>query len=268
MHDLEAFRRELHPRDSEIDLMRAALVMGRFAYPALDVADVQARLEEIAQQAAGVLANSQDPVQLAAHLFGRDGFRGNTANYDDPRNSFVNEVLERRLGIPITLSLVFIDVARRLGLRAEGVGMPGHFIVLAGHDLFVDPYNGGAPLTRSGCRKLMQDMGVSDLGGDAMLLKPVGARYTLARMLNNLKRTYLRAEQFDLAMHVVQRGLLISPDNESDLRTQAQLYLNKGQRRQAVETYERLFLVHPKVREDARLRELVPLLAEQAGRWN
>ena len=128
--DLSAFAQELQGHKSDIDLARTALVMGRFEYPGLDVAAYLDRIDALAGTARPVLETSDLPaLMLARFLFETAGFAGNTRDYADPRNSFLNEVIERRLGIPISLSVLYLEVARRTGIQAAGIGLPGHFIV-------------------------------------------------------------------------------------------------------------------------------------------
>ena len=143
--------------EEEIKLDRAALVLAAAEYPELDVARETSVLDSLAAGAARRLSGQQDPLssinELNDYLFDEVGFRGNEDEYYDPRNSYLNEVLARRLGIPIPLSLVYIETGRRLGVPLLGVGMPGHFMVRhAGvDDLFVDPFRGGILLTEQEC---------------------------------------------------------------------------------------------------------------------
>jgi len=130
------------------------------------------------------------------HLFGTLGFYGNRARYDDPRNSYLDEVLERRTGIPITLSVVVIEVARRVGLPLAPVGMPGHFLVGAGHGQYVDAFERGHVLDADGCRRRFAELAGPNAPWSTELLAPVGPRAVLARVLANLRRVF--AETSDL----------------------------------------------------------------------
>jgi regulator of sirC expression with transglutaminase-like and TPR domain len=150
----------------------------------IDIAAQLARLDELAAGAPPA------PDALATYLFVERGFLGNSVDYSDPRNSFLDEVLDRRLGLPITLSVLMIEVGRRLGLELVGVGMPGHFLVRAEPGAFFDPFHGGQRLDDDGCR---EQFGVTQ--GDAPFLpeylEPVGPHAILARMLANLVRSYV-----------------------------------------------------------------------------
>ena len=147
--------------DGQIELARAALIIAKSEYPTLDVEANLDRLEALARRARTSRA-IVDPLgqlhRLRECLFEEEGFSGNSEDYSDPRNSYLNDVLDRRLGIPITLSLVLIEVGRRLGLEMEGIGLPGHFITGArvdGEQVLLDPFNRGAVLTAEGCSEVV-----------------------------------------------------------------------------------------------------------------
>ena len=147
------FRAYAEQPDDELDLLEGALLIARDAYPGLDTALVEADLEALAEPlVAASVASMPAPIQaraLAEHLFVRGGFRGNRDDYYDPKNSFLNEVIARKVGIPISLSLVYVEVARRAGVQASPVGFPGHFLArVDDHDrrVVVDPFHGGETL--------------------------------------------------------------------------------------------------------------------------
>jgi len=172
--------------DGPVPLDESSLLIAAHAHPALEVASVLARLDELAGSCPGPTVGT-----LARHLFVELGFRGNTDDYYDPENSFLDTVLDRRLGIPITLSILAIEVGRRLGLALHGVGMPGHFLVGTGDDLWLDPFNGATLLDREGCARRWSEVS----GREATLfqplwLAPTGERAILQRVLNNLAGIY------------------------------------------------------------------------------
>ena len=175
--------------DEEIPLDEAALLIAAHARPELDVAAELGLLDDLA---AGCKEPSLDG--LTHHLFDELGFRGNTEHYGDPDNSFLDQVVQRRLGIPITLSVLTIEVGRRLGVALDGVGMPGHFLVRHRADpgTFLDPFGGGRRLDAAGCQDIF-----TNLGGtvwEDSFLEPVGARAILTRMLLNLQGVFLPAD--------------------------------------------------------------------------
>ena len=221
-----------------LDLARAMLVVARLEYPGLDPGPSLATLDRLGTQAADRLTRLPDPsararvAALNALLFQDEGFAGDRAHYGDFRNSLLNDVLTRRLGIPITLALVYIEVARRAGFAVQGVGFPGHFLLRvpgggdpdAGGDeqaLILDPFNGGAELTDEDCRRLFAEhVGPihEDLPFDSVLLNPCTPRHMLARMLNNLKRTYIELRSFPQARAVTDLLLAVDPTLISEIR--------------------------------------------------
>lgn len=212
-----------------IDLPRAALVIAKLEYPQLDPRpslDELARLGERARRRVDQLAPraGRDGITaLNQVLFEEERFAGNRAHYDDFRNSLLNVVLERRLGIPITLGLVYIDVARQAGLAVAGIAFPGHFLLSATPDpgadaLVLDPFSGGVELDDDACRALLALRAGSDAPYDRLLLQPCTPRQLIARILNNLKRTYVELRSFPQARLATQLLLSADPTMLSELR--------------------------------------------------
>jgi regulator of sirC expression with transglutaminase-like and TPR domain len=172
------------PRD-ELALDEAALLIAAHARPGLDVA---AELRLLDRLAAGIPAG--DLHEWRRHLFVDLGFSGNATRYYDPSNSFLDQVVRRRRGLPITLSVLGMEVGRRAGLRLEGVGLPGHFLLRHGPDSYVDPFDGGRELDRTGCVERFREVNGPRATFLPSYLDPVGPLSILARMLNNLKSVY------------------------------------------------------------------------------
>lgn len=270
---LEGFAREVNRPDAEINLARAALVMGQFEYPDLDVSAYLDRLDRLAESAGRAIRSAELPaLMLAQFLFDTLGFTGNARNYTDPRNSFLNEVLERRLGIPISLSVLFLEVAQRTGVRADGVGLPGHFIVRVVLDtsqvIYLDPFHGGAVLSEEDCRERVRAITDGKLPFNAAFLNPVGARYILMRMLNNLKNFYAAANDFYRAAKVVERLLVLNPDDVSEARNLGLLYGALGRRQQAIALLEAYLQDRPDAQDAEAVRRYVNTLSAEASRWN
>jgi len=270
---LEAFAREVNRPADAIDLARAALVMGQFEYPDLDVAAYLNRLDHLAELASQTIASSDLPaLMLAKFLFDTLGFTGDSVNYTDPRNSFLNEVLERRLGIPISLSVLFLEVAQRAGVRAEGVGLPGHFIVRvvldSGQVIYLDPFYGGAILSKADCRERVRMLTGGKLPFDEAFLNPVNARYILTRMLNNLKNFYAAAGDFYRASKVVERLLVMNPDDPNETRNLGLLYGLLGKRRQALALLEEYLHRRPDAADVEVIKQHIVELSRAASRWN
>lgn len=214
------------------DLAAPALLIARLGYPRLDPAPYLARLEAMGEAAAERLSavpqtERRRPVDvLNQFLFEDQGFSGNTGDYDDPRNSFLNQVLDRRTGIPITLAVVYIEVARRAGIRIDGVNFPGHFLLRFpfGADgeppraVFVDPFHGGAILSEGDCRALLRRHAGDSVEFDSRLLAPATKQQILARMLGSLKRLYVRMRSFPQGRAITDLLLAIDPSAFRELR--------------------------------------------------
>jgi regulator of sirC expression with transglutaminase-like and TPR domain len=215
-------------------LAQAALVIARLEYPRLDPGPYLRRLDAMGDAAririARRTADTGDASVLSRvaalneFLFDQEKFIGNRQQYEDPRNSCLNEVLERRTGIPITLSLLYMEVAERAGLHVDGVNFPGHFLVRcpdAGSSslgIIIDPFHGGALLSEHDCRMLLQQHVGSEVAFDASLLAPATPPQILVRMLLNLKRIYVHMRSFPQAREVTEMLLGLSPSALSELR--------------------------------------------------
>ena len=182
----------------EIDLAQMALLIAAAEYPDLDVEEELRALDSLAAGASRRLGKEADPLAranaLSEYLFDEVGFRGNREDYYDPRNSFLNEVLRRRFGIPITLSLVYIEVGKRLGMPLVGVGMPGHFLVRISSEeegLMIDPFNRGILLSEQDCSQRLQEIAGAALPWDRGYLAPVSNRQLIERILRNLIGIYV-----------------------------------------------------------------------------
>jgi regulator of sirC expression with transglutaminase-like and TPR domain len=237
--------------DGRIDLARAALSIARWEYPRLDVDAYLERLDGLARAVDGV-RRSPDALgrlhRLREYLFVEQGFAGNRDEYYDPRNSFLNDVLDRRQGIPITLSLVLMEVGKRLGLAIEGIGLPGHFIAGARLDdsqILLDPFNGGALVTPEECEELVGGV----VGRPVTLLPehyaPVSGRQLLTRMLANLKGAYWRRQEWDRVVGAIDRLLVLDPKAASEWRDRGVAWSNLGEVRRGLGDWERYLTEFP-----------------------
>jgi regulator of sirC expression with transglutaminase-like and TPR domain len=221
----------------DADLASAALLIPQIEYPRLDAARYVNLLDDMGRTARArldALPAAMDVRErvdaLNTYLFDELGFVGNRAHYEDPRNSFLNEVLERRTGIPITLALVYIEVARRAGLRIDGVNFPGHFLVRCpasqgsnvhdplARDLIIDAFHGGAILAERDCRQLLEEHVGEEAAFDPALLAPATKPQILVRMLLNLKRIYVRMRSFPQGRDITELLLAIDPSALNELR--------------------------------------------------
>src|SRR3954471_19092815 len=212
-------------------LAPAALAIAGVEYPALDCAPYLQRLERMGEAAEGRMQRHHGAGQhvliatLNAYLYEELGFSGNRDHYDDPRNSFLNEVFDRRMGIPISLAVIYLEVGRRAGLRLEGVNFPGHFLVRAlgtpgsaDDDAIIDPFHAGAILSEVDCRHLLREYVGDETAFDRGLLATATRQHIVVRMLVNLKRLYVRMQSFPQARAVADLLLAVDPSAFSELR--------------------------------------------------
>jgi regulator of sirC expression with transglutaminase-like and TPR domain len=217
------------------DLAAAALLIARVAYPRLDPLPWLERIEEMGRTARAhlELGVGGDPPRrarlrvLGEFIYGQLGFVGNREQYDDPRNSFLNDVISRRTGIPITLAVVFLEVARRAGVALEGVNFPGHFLLRCPpvpgdaqetEALLLDPFHGGAVLSEDDCLRLLRTHTSADAVLDPAMLATAHKRDILLRMLLNLKRAYVRMHSFPQAHQVSMLLVALEPAALDELR--------------------------------------------------
>jgi regulator of sirC expression with transglutaminase-like and TPR domain len=254
----------------DVPLADAALAVAAEEYPNLDAGKYVARLNALATR---VRLHAPEPVRAASVLmavrtvlFEEEKFRGNDEDYYDPRNSFLNEVLDRKLGIPISLSILYIEVARRAGLQLQGVGFPGHFLVKyapdAGPEVFIDAYNGGEVLSTDECLARFK---AASHGRpiEPRHLAGVGPKQILARMLHNLKRIYLERSDDIRLWWVVDRLLMLDPTQVEELRDRGLISARLGAAPAAVRDLTAFLEVAPDSPDAGQVREI---LANVRGR--
>jgi len=261
--------------DERLNLAEAALLIAVDEYPELNIDTYLQRLDELAQSVRGSLpegAGLEETVVALNHfLFVDQGFTGNADDYYDPRNSFLNDVLDRKLGIPITLSILYMEIGHRLGLPLEGVSFPGHFLVKCATnegDVVLDPFWGGMPLSEDDLRdRLEETCGKSQAVSAPLpaLLAAAGKREILVRMLRNLKGVYVKREELLKALGIANRILQVQPDLPEEIRDRGRVYERLECFRPAVADFSRYLVLAPNA-EDAqdvqhRLVELRQLVA-------
>lgn len=234
------FDRMVSVPDEEIDLARAALLIAATEYPGLSIERELFRIDEIAEGIAARLDDDTPLYQLntlSEYLFDELKFAGNHTNYHDPRNSFLNDVIERRVGIPITLSLLYIEVGRRLGVPLLGIGMPGHFIVRHRDepDVFVDPFHGGILLSEDECAERVKQVTQGTLTWDRSYLEPVRSREFIARMLRNLKVVYLQRRNYERVLATIDRVIALLPQEAVEFRDRGVVNYRLGNYADALE---------------------------------
>ena len=256
---LRAFARALGTPEADLDLARAALLIAEVEHPGLPVADYLRALDLLAARSDA--RRSDDPLhrlhRLREFLFEEEGFRGNVEAYYDPGNSCLNEVLDRRLGIPITLSVVLMEVGRRVGLDIAGVGLPGHFVVSARIGptaVLLDPFNGGALLTHESCVTLVSRALGRRVALKPALLAPVTKRQILVRMLDNLKAIYWQREDWPKALAITDRLLAADPTLVAVVRDRGTALTRLGDYRRGLADWERYLTERPQASDAEGLR--------------
>ncbi len=257
-----------------IALDEAALLVAAEEYPDLDVASYRGSLDAIARALEPRVARELEPARLAGllndHLFGHLGFRGNVGDYYDPRNSFLNEVIDRRVGIPITLSILYISVGTRLGLPLAGVSFPGHFIVVyraAPNPLYLDTFNQGRFLRESDFRLLFLEQFGSEARFDSALLRPASSHEVIARLLRNLKHIYVARADFPRAVACCERLLQVTglPEERRDLGL---LLARDGRLREAIPQLERYLQDHPEAPDRVHVEASLARVQQALKRLN
>jgi regulator of sirC expression with transglutaminase-like and TPR domain len=187
--------------------------------------------ETVKQQLGLELDPQRIVAQINAYLFDEQGFHGNQEDYYDPRNSFLNDVLDRKTGLPITLSVLYIEIGRYVGLPIVGVGMPGHFLVAYTAQpgpFWIDPFHGGEVLSREDCATRLQQIYGQSLAWHDTYLEPVSDHNILRRMLYNLKAIYAQREDYNRALSIVERLLLLTPGVPTEMRDRGLLHAQLG----------------------------------------
>ncbi len=258
-----------------IPLARGALLIAKEEYPDLDVEHYLDHLAALGRAAEGAVrdgANTVERVQLLSEfLFERTGFKGNREQYGDPRNSFLNQVLERRLGIPITLSVVYLEVGRRAGLNLYGVSFPSHFLVKAVDqrgELIIDPFNGGAILDLDDLRARLNQIYGQPVELHPAMLKAASPRQILARMLRNLKAIYLSGADWPRALGALDRILTLEPRSVEEILERATLYERLECFSAALEDFQSFLTQAPEHPAADAAREAAVRLARQVARIN
>lgn len=224
--------------DEDIPLLRATLMIASDEYPELDIAAYESICSGYERELAPQLAALDDTqarlARINRYLFDELGFAGNQNDYYDPRNSYLNDVLDRKLGIPISLGIVQMELARRMGVPLEGVSFPGHFLVRLPVDdglLVLDPYHKGRSIDAHELKlRARPHLGGNDIDDQQLLqiLAPASHRAILTRMLRNLKGLYVERETWDKALRCADRLVRLDPDGADELRDRGQLYARLG----------------------------------------
>ena len=263
------FRQAVERPEESIDLGRAALTIALAAYPDLDITSYLRHIDELAvavSQRSGADADVFRSVAALNYvLFKEQGFHGNRDDYYDPKNSFLNDVIDRKCGLPITLSILYMEVAQRIGLAIEGVGFPGHFLVKTqsqGEELVIDPFNAGDVKSYDELQAMLDQIYGGRVRLDRDLLAALPKKQILKRMLGNLKAIYGRADELVKMIAVLDRLIILDPAAVQEIRDRGAVYLRLecyGQAKDDLETYLRLA---PDAKDAAAIREQLVDLAK------
>jgi regulator of sirC expression with transglutaminase-like and TPR domain len=261
-----------------LDLSLGALLIAQDEYPDLPIEDYRARLNEFSRCIGARLSTNagveERLLRLNDFLFDEQGFSGNPDDYYDPRNSFLNDVLDRKLGIPISLSVLYLDVGRRLQLPLEGVSFPGHFLVklpTVEGDMVLDPYAGGAPLSEEDVLERLEELsGQPSPGRERLpeLLLTAGHRDILVRLLRNLKSIYAHRELWQRALTATCRLLTLEPYLPEEVRDRAAFYEKLECVRAAAADYQRYLELNPYAADGPIVRGRLIALERSAQRLN
>jgi regulator of sirC expression with transglutaminase-like and TPR domain len=260
----KAFERLAKSPDEQIDTVGAAFVIARTAYPDLDESGYRHALQSMAERLRSDLHPGDHPVEqiekLNRILFKQEKFKGNRHNYYEPDNSYLNRVMDRKTGIPITLSLIYTEVSRLAGLNIYGIGMPGHFIAALHHEtgrILIDPFNKGDILSEETCRKMVGDRLGPRAAFQARWLKPVTSKEIVMRMLRNLKAIYLYLENNAKAFEMLHWLLILDPDAPKERLERGLQYEAMGNTDRAVRDFERYLELRPDAADYGLIRSRI-----------
>jgi regulator of sirC expression with transglutaminase-like and TPR domain len=261
----EAFAALVGPQvdDEKIDLIRGALTIARTEYPHLNIDSYVQRVDQLAREAESRITevgDASETIQALNYvLFEHAGLQGNREDYYDPRNSFLNDVLDRRVGIPITLALIYMEVGRRLGFPLFGVGMPGHFLLknydIDGRETLIDCFNGGDILNAEDCQRRLDEIYSGQMTLRPEFLFAVSRRQMLTRIINNSKTVYMSTRNLKKVLPLIDLLLVIYPRSPEDVKQRALLRYSLGQPRAAAEDLEEYIKMSPEASDSDEIRQ-------------
>ena len=261
--------------DEEIDLAVGALLIAKDAYPELDTNVYLEQLDQMAREVRERIGETEDSseqiTRLNHYLFEEEAFKGNQDDYYNPRNSYLNDVLDRKLGIPITLSVVYIEVGKRMGLPIVGVGFPGHFIVKhKGEYLetFIDPFEGGQILSDEALLERLRTVFQQPAPMQPEFLREVSNREILARMLRNLKQIYFQEKAYARATTAGERITWLHPDSAPDYRDLGYLYHQSNSYGKSLTAFKEYLRLAGDVPDREEIERNIGLLTKQLATMN
>jgi regulator of sirC expression with transglutaminase-like and TPR domain len=267
--DLAALDESVFPLD------RAGLAIGLEEYPGLDMDEYLRRLNNLAARAEALIGPDRSVSNILQcmneALFVQEGLKGDMDEYYDPRNSYLNEVLDRKQGIPISLSVIYMEVGRRINFPLQGVGMPGHFIVkhVAGdQEILVDPFNQGQRLTLKHCQEILDRIYGGKLTLHPTYLQSMEKKAIVSRMLFNLKGIYYQREEYPKALNVVERILTLNPGMLTEIRDRGILYMQTSLFSKALSDLEHYLADAPAPEDGPQIQRHIQTLRSIVGSTN
>jgi regulator of sirC expression with transglutaminase-like and TPR domain len=259
--------------DEKIDLAKAALYIARDEYPDLDVNSYLKLLNQWGRQLKKKTAStvSRRVELLNDFLFGQMNFQGNHEHYYDPRNSFLNDVMDRKKGIPITLSVIYLHLAWKMGLSAEGVGFPGHFLVRILEDsrtIYVDAFHKGNVMDRHDCADLLERISEGSIELQESFLSPLDKKRTLSRMLRNLKGIYVECGNHSKLVPVMDKIISLNPGDAQEFRDRGVIHYKREANLLALQDFEKYLSMIPTGDESEMVRQYVEILRDYSNRVN
>lgn len=266
-----AFAKAIATDEQQINIAYAALLVANEVYPDLDIDSYLVGLDDMADAVRSRLAHRHPATVLKDFLSGELGFCGNADDFFDPRNSYLNQVLDRRTGIPITLSVIYLELAQRLQLPIVGIGLPGHFILRYDGDkdpLYLDPFNGGVTMSTHDCHQRVADISSGRLRFKPTFLAPVSPRQILTRMLRNLKGIYVSRTDFEPALSIVEKLILLNPSSAEEIRDLGVLHYYAGHQLKAIGCLERYLQLKPGAEDLETVQHNLSSIIQEVARWN
>lgn len=258
------FYKEIHQPEKNINLAKAALYIAQEEYPDIDPEEYLNALDTMAAEVEERLPSERYPLRVIQcinnYLYDDLRFTGNSRDYYDPRNSFLNQVIDRRTGIPISLSLVYLEIAQRVDFPMVGIGMPGHFLIRPDFQeagIYVDAFNSGEILFDQDCEQRLSEIYQQPVKLTPSLLEPVSPRRFLARLLMNLKLIYLNQSDLQKALATIERILLLFPGAATELRDRGLIYYQLGELTSACQDLETYLVQVPQAEDADVIRQLI-----------
>jgi len=268
------FEKMMRKQEGRIHLAEAALQIAAEEYPDVDIQEYLELLgawSHLLKRESGRMPVLRKIELINYLLFKKMRFTGNIDNYYDPKNSFLNDVIDSRKGIPISLSVIYLEMAWKLGLEAAGVGFPGHFLVRImekDNPLYVDAFHKGRIMTAGECKDFWEDISEGEVEFQSSFLSSLGKREILSRMLRNLKSIYLEQKSYKKLIRVLDKLIVINPDVPEEVRDRGIIYYQMQAFRLALQDFETFLSIAPDSEDAEVIQQYIQVLREYSSRLN